>query len=826
MGALKYRCGKFVLDPTNRRFAGPDGELALEPRVFAVIVELVTHADSLLTRDALLDAVWGHRFATPSTLNRVITLARRAFGDDGATPRHIQTVHGAGYRYIGPVEVDDGGNRPLVPRFGPPPVCVAPVRTQALIGREQDLTSLLALVEAHRSVTLLGPGGVGKTQCALELAQRMASRFADGVWFFDLVALKSGEDWLRGLATALGIFGAEPPDLLRRIGAHIRDRQMLLVLDNCDRIAAEVGALLIELLRLSRGPRFLATTQAPLSFAGEQLYRLGPLSLIGRNEPGAPALRAIASAPAVEMLLTRAQLVQRDFVLTDANAETIIEICRRLDGMPLALEFAAARFGLLSPEQILERLDQRFRFLNSASAGVDGRHRNLLALLEWSYSLLLPDEGRLLNWCGVFVQGWTIEGLLPLGAELGHSGEATVELLSGLVDHSLVSVDMTLTPPRYRLLETVREYALARLAATQEDSAARAAHLRAVDQLCRNAHADVLAGKMLARSRQLVHEYGNIRAAVERSGSSAETRALGQSVVGSLLFYVRVHDTYSTVNSLAQRVLAGPPEDPPALERARCCLTLGVALLGLRVSAGDALAQAARIAAMHKDEWIFAFSQGYLAMWYSEQGWPEKAAAPLACIEPVAARLADPVLGGLAGFARGWRCLALRDYVGAVHELEAARDLGSDWIHQIFCGIYIGLTRYLMGELAKSAQVFSQSLQQCLVLNSIRFAAGNLEGTAYLCIEHGLYVEAVRFLAVARSIRQRTVPLLNFWISHNKEAERRTRSALGPEEYDRADRSGMQWRDEEAIEEALRLLGQFSQSNVAYTASGPSGLGR
>jgi len=812
MSPVKYRCGEFLLDPANRRFMGPEGARTLEPRVFAVVVELVTHADALLTREALLDAVWGHRYVAPSTLSRVITLARRAFGDDVSTPRHIQTVHGVGYRYIGPVEVDGGSSQAQAARFAPPPAFASPVPTQALIGREQDLTALIALLDGHRAVSVLGPGGMGKTQCALELARRVAERFADAVWFFDLVAMTSGEEWLNALATALTITRADPAKLLLQIASYIRDRQMLLVLDNCDRIAPQVGALVIELLRLGRAPRFLATTQAPLCFAGEQLYRLGPLALVGRSEPGVSALQAIASAPAVEMLLTRVRLVQPDFVLTAANAETVLEICRRLDGMPLALELAAARFGLLAPEQILERLDQRFRFLNSAAAGVDVRHRNLQALLEWSYSLLSMAEQRLLNWCGVFVQGWTVEGLLPLGAELGHSAEATLELLAGLVNHSLVSVDVSLAPPRYRLLETVREYALARLEASREKAAASAAHLRAIEQLCRNAHADVLGARVVSRSRQLVHEYGNIRAAVEWACTSPETRALGQSVVGSLLFYIRAHDTYNTVHDLALRVLDQAPQEP-TLERARCLLALGVTQMAFRAGAGDVLREAALIALAHDDRWTFAYAQGNLALWYSEQGMPGEAAAPLASIEQVATQLADPLLHGLAGFARGWRCLALGDCGGAVRELEAARDLGSDLIQQQFIEIYVGLTRYLVGDFARSARQFLQALEHCAVLGSIRFAAGNIEGTGYLCIAHGLHVEAVRMLAAARAIRRRTVPLLGFWVSHQQEAERRLRSALSATEYALADQCGTQWRYEEAMEEAMRLLRQFSQSN-------------
>jgi hypothetical protein len=163
-------------------------------------MQLLAKAGALVTRDELLDSIWGHRYVTPSTLTRLITLARRAFGDNSEEPRYIQTVHGAGYRYVGPIEREDPAPLDQPARFAPPSIARLRARTEALIGREAELARLAELFASKRAVTLLGSGGIGKTQCVLESARRMAPELADGVWFLDLAPMKEGEEWLRALA--------------------------------------------------------------------------------------------------------------------------------------------------------------------------------------------------------------------------------------------------------------------------------------------------------------------------------------------------------------------------------------------------------------------------------------------------------------------------------------------------------------------------------------------------------------------------------------------------------------------------------------------------
>ena len=427
MDQVIFRCGESELDTANRTFRRGETHHALEPKVFAVLVQLISRPGELLTRDQLLDAVWGHRYVTPSTLNRVITLARRALGDDAEAPVFILTVHGAGYRYVGPVERTVATPEPCV-RFGPPLSVRLPARLHILIGRETELSQIDAILASGRSLTILGTGGMGKTQCALAFAHSRSDRYPDGVWFFDLAPMRRADEWLQAFALALAIAPSDGSQLTGKIARGLSDRRALLFLDNCDRLSAEVGAIVIDLLRCTEHLQVLATSQQQLRFVSERVLRIPPLALPMMGQPSNDEeLRQIGAAPAVALLLARINDAQAEFRMTIDNAGAIVAICEQLDGMPLALELAAARFSLLSPEQVLDRLGQRFRFLVSDVAGRDHRHRNLVALLEWGYALLSPAEQRLLAWLGVFVQGWTVDAVIDLAPAFGTSPEIAVD---------------------------------------------------------------------------------------------------------------------------------------------------------------------------------------------------------------------------------------------------------------------------------------------------------------------------------------------------------------------------------------------------------------
>ena len=594
--------------------------------MFAVIAQLLQRSNELVTRDQLLDAVWGHRYVTPSTLNRLIALARRAFGDDVSEPRYIQTVHGAGYRYVGPVTRTDAETLNVRARFEPPFAARLPARIEALVGREVEVAMLIGLIEKNRAVTVLGAGGMGKTRCALEAARRAAPAYADGVWFFDLSPVVQASEWLNMLAAALAVPAAVPEVLLPQLGLLLQDRVALIVLDNCERVAPDLGSLVFKLLRVTNALRFLATSQRPLNLTGEQTLRLPPLRVPASETLAEMTPEKASAYAAVQLLLTRIHATRPDLEIDAGNAPVLSEISLRLDGMPLALELAAARFALLSPQQVLERLVQRFRFLESNSAGRDHRHRNLTSLLEWSYGLLSAEEQRLLNWTAVFVQSWSAEAFVALAAALGHEPESAIDLLSGLVSHSLVSVLMEVTPPRYRLLESVREYALLQLQGGSEEKAGAdrpprcdSTGMRQFPQGdARRTHggASRAAG---ARSGKYHCSARNGCGGPERSSASAEHCRLAAPLREGPR---RLHDHVPLV-PIGTRPVGWYP-DRSARPRAADIGVVQVYLQPRKPWMAHVLADAARIAAEHGDWWTEAYALGYSALGCANDARPMK----------------------------------------------------------------------------------------------------------------------------------------------------------------------------------------------------------
>lgn len=817
MDSLSYRCGDVELDVPNRRFRRGGTEVALEPKVFSAVVQLVSRAGELVTRNQLLDGIWGHRYVSASTVNRVIVLARRAFADDADEPRFIRTVHGVGYRYDGPVERFDAAGLERVAPFAPPAIARLPARIDSLIGRDSELNGLSGLLGENRAITVIGPGGIGKTEFALEAARRLAPQFPDGVWFFDLAPVRDGEEWLRSLAAAVSVSSEQRTELIQRVSQVFQTRHALILLDNCDRIAEEVGSIVIEILLATDHPRILATTQVALNFRAERLLRMPPLGVPDSGEETADLAR-LARVPAVEMLLARIRASQRAFQLTSANAGAIAGICRRLDGLPLALELAAARFDLLSPEQVLERLDHRFRFLKREMSGRDPRHRTLLALLDWSFALLSNEERRVLCWCATFVQGWTVESAIALAPSLGIDPEAVLELLGGLANKSLVSVKSNVTPPRYQLLESVRDYALDQLRAADEFKRAQAAHLTVMVQMSRSVHADMVGGRMPERIESMLPEKGNVGAALEYALSADDLDA-ALAIVGNLTVYSKATGVFELL-PLCRRVIdrTATVETP---DRARALLCGGVLAFfrqSLGALPGQWLLDAARIASKHGDSWTQAYAAGFCALWlvneFQQDDAQAQAQAQAAIVQRIADQSRDPLLLGLAGLARGWLHLARGENAAAIDVLRSVRNLGEDAHQQHFINMYFGFALFRSGKLAGAAAQWLAAMQQAARVGHLRGIAGSVEGCAYLAEKKAEPARAARFLAVAETIRERMrIPLFKFWWPYHAEVEPSLRSALGQRQYELAVQGARRAREEDIFDEVRGVLEQYAQES-------------
>jgi predicted ATPase/DNA-binding CsgD family transcriptional regulator len=347
-----------------------------------------------------------------------------------------------------------------------------PVHLTNFVGREQEIAKLEELLGA-RLLTLTGAGGSGKTRLAMELAARSTDRFSDGVWFVELAALDDAALISRAIAEAAGVCEEPQRPLVETLIRALEPLHSLLVLDNCEHLVDGCAALTDQLLRACTSLQVLTTSRQPLGVAGETTWRVPSLSL---SDTAAAGTDEIGACEAVRLFMDRASASLPSFRLTDRTAQAVAQVCRRLDGMPLAIELAAARLGAMGIEQISIRLDDRFQLLTNGSRTALLRQRTLRAAIDWSHDLLPGPAQVLLRRLAVFAGGWSIEAAEEVCGGDGIPSAGVLGLLMHLVDHSLVVVEEQDNVTWYRLLETLRQYAFGRLVEADEEDSVRARH--------------------------------------------------------------------------------------------------------------------------------------------------------------------------------------------------------------------------------------------------------------------------------------------------------------------------------------------------------------
>ncbi|HNC91307.1 MAG TPA: adenylate/guanylate cyclase domain-containing protein, partial [Anaerolineales bacterium] len=330
-----------------------------------------------------------------------------------------------------------------------------PAQLTSFIGREKEINEIINALNTSRLVTLTGSGGTGKTRLSVEVGSQLLTNFQHGVWLVELAPLSNEAQIIPALAQAFGLQELPFNPLAKLVDDYLRDKKLLLILDNCEHLIDACARLADHLLHLSAGVKILASSREALGIAGEVAYRT-------------PSL---ADSESTSLFLDRARAANSKFSLTESNASAIAQICHRLDGIPLAIELAAARTKILSAEQIATRLDDMFRLLVGGSRTALPRQQTLRALIDWSYDLLSDEEKRLLQFASVFVGGWTLDAL-----EFVANEPNTLELLEQLVNKSLVVTEEREGEMRYFLLETIRQYAREKLFEAKQASAARDRH--------------------------------------------------------------------------------------------------------------------------------------------------------------------------------------------------------------------------------------------------------------------------------------------------------------------------------------------------------------
>lgn len=431
------------------------------------------------------------------------------------------------------------------------------------IGRENDIGECLRLLGDTRALTLTGIGGGGKTRLAIRVAEKALHEYPDGVWFVDFAPLNDPGHVLEAVAAALGVREAAGKDLRTSLQEHVREKRLLLVLDNCEHLLSPVADIADELLEAGDELRILVTSREGLGIEGERLLAVRSLAA---PDHAARNLAVISSSEAVQLFVDRARRVVREFALDDDNAGAVADICRRLDGIPLAIELAAARVKLLAIEQIRSRLDDRFRLLTGGSRTTLPRQQTLQATIQWSYDQLAPEEQHLLRVLSVFAGGWTLETAARVAGDDMDEFEV-LDILSRLVDKSLVLVvrDQN-NDPRYSLLETVRQYATERMIAADDAAAVRQRHADAFVLLADRAY-DERVTRDDKWSAVLEAEHDNLRAALALLRETDAERYL--QLAGALGWFWQTRSHLFEGREHLTAALAAAPAAPARKARAR-----------------------------------------------------------------------------------------------------------------------------------------------------------------------------------------------------------------------------------------------------------------
>jgi predicted ATPase/class 3 adenylate cyclase len=382
-----------------------------------------------------------------------------------------------------------------------------PIQLTSFIGRERELAEAKKRLAAARLLTLIGPGGTGKTRLSLQIGAELLPTFGDGVWLAELAPLADPSLILQTIASVFGLREQLGMPLNELLIDFLRAKNLLLIIDNCEHLVESCAQLADQLLHICANLKIVASSREALGIAGETVYRVPSLSL---PNPDQVTREALTQSESAQLFIERALAANRKFNLSDKNAASISQICRRLDGIPLALELAAARITVFSAEQIAARLDDRFRLLTGGSRTALPRQQTLRALIDWSYDMLSEEERALMRRFSVFAGGWTFEA-----AESICSKQDVLSLLAQLVNKSLVTVDDESSEPRYRLLETVRQYARDKLLEMGESEEARNAHLDYYIHFAEAAGAKLEQYQDMDLILRLEAEHDNLRAALE-----------------------------------------------------------------------------------------------------------------------------------------------------------------------------------------------------------------------------------------------------------------------------------------------------------------------
>jgi predicted ATPase/DNA-binding winged helix-turn-helix (wHTH) protein len=527
--------GRFRILPHRRELLAEGRPAELGGRAFDVLMALIEASGAVVGTDALMNRVWPDRVVEENSLQAQIAALRRVFGVDRDL---IRTIAGRGYQFTGEIrtvlaspnaQAVAGMPQPALTSSSRPPTNL-PEPVSELIGRDAELDEILGLTAAHRLVTLSGAGGIGKTRLGFAAARRLLPRFSDGVWAIELALLANPELVPIAVATALGLELASSAASPQSVADALRAKQLMLVLDNCEHLVEAAARMAEALLRANPAARVIATSREPLRVEGEWVYPVPPLAVPAEGSPdGEDPLRYAA----VRLFVERARAAAPSFSLDARVAAATAGICRRLDGIPLAIELAAARVAVLGIAGVAARLDDRFRLLAGGRRTAMPRHQTLRATLDWSYELLTEPERVVLRRLAIFAGGFTLQAASAVATDDAIVASGVIDCVASLVAKSLMTADSGGTTVRYRLLETTRAYVLEKLVQAGEFDAVARRHARRYRELFESAEAE-------AQTRPIdewLAEHGpridNVRAALDWAFSPGGDASIGVALTAA-----------------------------------------------------------------------------------------------------------------------------------------------------------------------------------------------------------------------------------------------------------------------------------------------------
>jgi predicted ATPase/class 3 adenylate cyclase len=697
-----------------------------------------------------------------------------------------------------------------------------PHQMTSFIGREREIEAIKRRLAETRLVTLTGPGGSGKTRLALQVAAEMVDRDSDGVWLVELAALTDPALVPQQLASVLNVREGPGRALSELLIDYLARKNMLLVLDNCEHLIDACAKLCARILAACPQVRILATSQQLLGISGEQLWQVSALTLptLRTATHNREEVSALLQYEAIHLFADRAAALAPNFAVTNTNVSALVQVCRRLDGIPLAIELAAARVRVMPVEQIAERLNDRFRLLTGGSRTALPRHQTLRALIDWSYDLLSEPERNLLRRLTVFQGGFQLEAVEAVCATSALGGQEiesweVVDLIGQLAGKSLVIAEVTNGEMRYRLLETVRQYAADRLRESGELSALRERHQAYYTGLALRYDAGLAGSDQFVWMERLDAEHDNMRAALDVSSeispdvSPVGSRQLELRLAGALWRYWFYRSHLREGRERLARVLAH--ETPPENARDRVRALAGATILAFFQGAVEQSAaygtECLTLAYQIGDSWNICLLLNLLGVLTFYSGDGERASA-----------MFEEGMNLSRSTGNLWTLSISLSHVGLValyagdparaqalceEALAASRSQGERWCigNSLY---YLGTVVHARGDYARARRLLAEGLVVSRELGQAAVLAWSLEGLASAWGLEGDAERATQLLGAAEALREvlgaATAPAMR--ASYDRTLAT-VRAALGEAEFARLWQAGREMSREQAVSYAL-----------------------